>query len=102
MEVTYKDHIKSQACFVYMYAYSGYECLGPIDPHHVRCGFLGMAMKPPDDRNLIPLCRKHHQEIHKVGVKTFARKYRIKSYERLVKTYWDKYLLEICAKKIVD
>ncbi len=47
----------------------------PSDPHHiVTIGAGG------DDSlsNLVSLCRTHHVEIHKIGRKTFALKYKVK------------------------
>ena len=46
----------------------------PVDAHHIRTRGAG-----GDDRlsNLLPLCRVHHTEIHKIGKQTFFEKYRI-------------------------
>lgn len=47
----------------------------PSDPHHIRSkGAWGSDTKD----NLIPLCRIHHTEIHAIGKKTFATKYKLK------------------------
>ena len=47
----------------------------PSDPHHVKTVGSG-----GDDveSNLLALCRKHHTEIHKIGVRTFFKKYSLK------------------------
>ena len=47
----------------------------PSDLHHIKSRGAG-----GDDSlsNLLPLCRLHHIEIHKIGRKTFALKYKIK------------------------
>jgi hypothetical protein len=44
----------------------------PSDPHHYKTRGAG-----GDDslENLISLCRKHHNEIHQIGVLTFMAKY---------------------------
>ena len=45
------------------------ECSGEIQAHHLLKpwdGFRGMGLKATD-RNLIPLCFKHHHELHHVG-----------------------------------
>ena len=39
-------------------------------PHHIRS--VGAGGK--DDANIIPICYKHHQEVHR-GKQTFERKY---------------------------
>jgi hypothetical protein len=45
------------------------------DPHHVRTkGALG---KQVDDCNVVPLCYQHHEEGHRIGWQTFARRYRV-------------------------
>lgn len=43
-----------------------------VDPHHVKT--RGAGGKDTLD-NLMPLCREHHTEIHKIGKKTFFKKY---------------------------
>jgi hypothetical protein len=43
----------------------------PSDPAHVRLGgFGGTGLKPGDD-HVVPLCRTHHEEQHRVGERTF-------------------------------
>lgn len=50
---------------------------GPNDPHHVRVrGNAGVGQKPSDFFT-IPLCRVHHDEIHKHGSTTFEQKYQV-------------------------
>ena len=46
----------------------------PCDPHHVKSKKSG-----GDDvrQNLMPLCREHHTEIHKIGLSTFSEKYKL-------------------------
>ena len=49
-------------------------CLkSPCDAAHIRIGFIGIGIKPGDDR-VLPLCREHHSEQHQVGEKTFWRR----------------------------
>lgn len=44
----------------------------PSDPaHHPSRGAGGL------DRDTFPLCRAHHEEQHRVGVVTFARRHRV-------------------------
>ncbi len=46
--------------------------LGPSDPHHVKSkGSGGSDIRT----NVIPLCRKHHTEIHATGINRFCEKY---------------------------
>lgn len=42
------------------------------DPHHVKSKGSG---GPDEEWNLMPLCRIHHTEIHKIGSATFSLKY---------------------------
>jgi hypothetical protein len=43
-----------------------------IDYHHIKSRGAGGT---DHDWNLLPLCRKHHTEVHKIGLRTFAQKY---------------------------
>lgn len=43
----------------------------PCDPAHVRTGADGGMGLTPSDRFLLPLCRTHHDEQHRVGETTF-------------------------------
>lgn len=45
---------------------------GPSDPHHITSKGAGGGDVVS---NLIPLCRRHHTEIHKVGLSKFAWNY---------------------------
>ena len=40
----------------------------PCDAHHLRTDMdtKGMGLKPGDDHT-VPLCRKHHMDLHKYG-----------------------------------
>ena len=47
-----------------------------IEAHHIIGHNLsGMGMKPHDTLTM-PLCQKHHKELHDNGAETFDRKYR--------------------------
>ena len=46
-----------------------YECSGKVEAHHLLKpwdGGRGMGLKA-SDKNVIPLCRLHHRELHKLG-----------------------------------
>lgn len=45
----------------------------PSDPHHVTS--KGAGGHDTGD-NVVNLCRAHHNEIHQIGVKTFATKHK--------------------------
>lgn len=49
-------------------------CHGPVDKHHIKTRKSGGSDEP---FNLIPLCRKHHTEIHQIGSVTFIEKYHL-------------------------
>lgn len=42
------------------------------DLHHVKTRKSGGT---DDSHNLMPLCRSHHTECHKIGTSTFVKKY---------------------------
>lgn len=46
--------------------------LRDADNHHVKSRGSGGS---DDPFNLVPLCRKHHTEIHQIGTGTFSDKY---------------------------
>lgn len=55
----------------------GDRCEGKNHAHHVRLGAgAGIGQKPGDDR-AIPLCAFHHGELHTIGQRTFAERYRV-------------------------
>lgn len=51
------------------------ECFGHVVAHHIKTKGSG-----GDDvaDNLLALCCKHHEEIHKIGTYTFCLKYGVK------------------------
>lgn len=50
---------------------------GGIHAHHVRsAAHAGTGFKPSDFRT-VPLCSRHHGELHLRGAKTFEAKYRL-------------------------
>ena len=50
---------------------------GPIECAHVRSGTDGGAGLKPSDKWTISLCEFHHREQHRIGEKTFGRKYEL-------------------------
>lgn len=44
----------------------------PSDPHHVRSRGAGGTAK-----DLVPLCRADHRELHQIGARTFAERHEI-------------------------
>ena len=52
-------------------------CGKPADPHHYKAIGMGRNRNTVDDSEypMLPLCRVHHEEDHKIGRHTFARKY---------------------------
>lgn len=49
-------------------------CLKPGENHHIRTRGAGGGNEPT---NVIPLCREHHTEIHKKGVRTMTQIYKL-------------------------
>ena len=60
---------------------------GGVDPHHLKTVGMGRKRALPkwEDFTTIPLCRKHHQELHQIGRETFERKYYINLYKEALK-----------------
>jgi hypothetical protein len=46
-------------------------CGGPTHPHHVKTRGAGGV----DRQNLVPLCAWHHDLLHQIGRKTFAKRF---------------------------
>jgi 5-methylcytosine-specific restriction endonuclease McrA len=68
MKESQREHIfakiRSQRCLV---------CSSKnVDVAHVRTRGAG---GPDEEFNLMPLCREHHTEQHKIGIITFMRRY---------------------------
>ena len=57
---------------------------GSIDIHHVKSRAAGGSN---DDFNLMPLCRKCHSAIHKLGRSTFIKKNKLSEY--MVNKGWE-------------
>ena len=67
----YLTWLRSLACGM-----PGCRCT-PIHAHHVRgAATSGTGLKPPD-WYCVPLCYKHHAQIHQIGVMTFQRMHRV-------------------------
>lgn len=73
----------------------GFECSVPgceeipIEAAHVRVGTGGGMGIKPHDKWVIPLCRDHHSEQHRIGEPTFERTHGVdmkKVAERLAAT----------------
>ena len=65
------------------------ELVNVSDPHHL----VSRGAGGPDAENLIPLCRKHHQEFGTLGVDEFQTKYNVNLKTlatHLYETYMDK------------
>lgn len=47
-------------------------CADRAENHHIKTRGAGGT---DDDWNLAPLCRRHHVEVHQIGLQSFASKY---------------------------
>ena len=58
------------------------HCMGNVQTHHVS--------RDHDDRATVPLCVKHHNQIHMMGRDTFGEKYNLphEKLERLAADFW--------------
>lgn len=63
----------SWACCIF----DKHECDGRNHAHHCREGANGGTGMKPDDSTVVPLCERAHEEIHRIGWKSFESKYRI-------------------------
>ena len=62
----YLQFVSSHGCIV---------CRGPSDAHHAL-GKRGVGIKP-SDFGTVPLCRRHHDELHRVGRRSFELVHRV-------------------------
>lgn len=51
------------------------ECEGPNHAHHVRSAATAGTGIKPSDFYAVPLCAAHHEEIHRIGARSFEEKY---------------------------
>ena len=86
----YLEWIKKRVCLC---AYTW--CGGDIVPHHIEAGGMGTKC---DDTKTIPLCAKHHRELHDKGKKAFQETYGV-DFEKLVGIYQDMYEID---KEVID
>lgn len=52
-------------------------CSDNMEAHHARIEGDGTTGKKPGDDKVVPLCRVHHEEGHRIGWKPFEAKYRV-------------------------
>ena len=63
-DLPYRAWIRTQPCII---------CGRDAEPCHVRSRGAGGT----DLGNIVPMCRIHHTEQHKIGIKTFQAKWRV-------------------------
>jgi Protein of unknown function (DUF968). len=76
IDKAYRKYIESQPCLI------GFGCLGDIISHHTKSVGSGGS-----DYTCVPLCMKHHNEVHTAGRDMFQTRYGIsfeKEIERLL------------------
>ena len=64
----------------------GRNCKGRVDPAHVTSKGAG---GDDTEENVMPLCRKHHNQWHWLGIKTMVSKYSEIALWLLAKNRWD-------------
>lgn len=65
------EHVRHLPCLVC--AKDGWS-----DPAHVRSrGASAGAWLESGDGNLVPLCRRHHEEQHRIGILSFQERYSV-------------------------
>lgn len=65
----YLEHVRGLPCVVNV------GCRGAVIAHHWRKGTDGGIGRKPSDMFVLPLCLKHHTEVHSAGEISFAEKY---------------------------
>ena len=64
-------------------------CGKPADMHHVKPVGMGRDRKEADEREpdapKLPMCRKHHTEIHAYGAEKFCKKYKVEGMEMVLR-----------------
>ena len=68
----FQDYVRRQGCAVYLGSPEASHW-GPIGFAHVKSRGSGGH----DEGNGLGLCAKHHAEQHTMGVKSFAKRYRV-------------------------
>lgn len=64
----YREAVRKLPCCI------GERCHGDVVAHHIESG--GMRIKC-DDFKTVPICHKHHDEVHRLGKATFQAEYGI-------------------------
>lgn len=77
-----EGHKKFVRGFMCAVANRGDDCFGKMHAHHVTTRGAGGG-----DEQVVPLCAKHHDEIHTRGQNTFAAAYKV-DLEKLAKQLW--------------
>lgn len=84
--------VKKMLCHVQM---DGEHCNGsPVDAHHLTCTGDGIMGDKAGDNLVLPLCRLHHNTLHRIGEITFWLLWGINAVEE-AKRLWGEYKQEI-------
>lgn len=73
----HRDFIRSLHCSVWKNPLSPCDTDHPTEAAHYRTAANSGAGIKPDDCWLLPLCRAHHGEQHRIGQKAFEERYGI-------------------------
>jgi len=76
-----REWIRAQACAI---------CPSGKQSSPTECAHVHTKRNAGDDHNLVPLCKAHHAEQHRVGVQTFATQHGVDLEARAV-AYWARY-----------
>mgnify|MGYP005847279859 CR=1 FL=1 len=81
----YIDWIKTLPCIVCLTLspYMKVSDDNQSDPHHIPKKGHAKVGKKASDRRTIPLCHRHHVEVHQKGRETFAKEYSL-DYEEVI------------------
>lgn len=82
IEELYRRHIYKSRCLVE-------GCKFASEPHHLRGkGLGGGTGLKPSDLSAIPLCSKHHRELHDIGIESFEKLHGLDLVKELVFCLW--------------
>lgn len=71
-----------------------WDCSGDVVAHHVRLGQNGGTGIKPSDYRCLPLCDKHHKELHQHGEATFFAKHNHETPEQAMAEFMEMYAEE--------
>ena len=76
-----REWIRTQPCAI---------CPSGQQSTPTECAHVHTKRNAGDDHNLLPVCKQHHAEQHRIGIQSFATQYGV-DLEALAAHYWAQY-----------